>query len=649
MLLRLINIVVLMFLFCSTSFSNKIIPDKKVAYSSTPNRDLYLHVFYPYGQMTGSNRTAIIHFFGGGWCTGNAGQFYPQCHYLASKGYVAISVDYRIKKTDGVTPFDCVEDARKAIRYIRANADEFGIDPNKIIASGGSAGGHVALCTAVFKRKDSNPISAIPNGLILYNPVLDTTKDGYGINMFTGNELLLSPNHNICAGLPPTLVFHGTKDRTVPYKNALKFAALMESFGNSCKLVSFEDADHGFFNLNKKNGDEAFNRCMNEVILFMHENGFSPKKKLSSSQYHLIRDSLKISLSKFSKGGKAKVAFIGGSITQGKGWRDSICIYLQKKYPKTQFDFINAGISAQGAMSATFRVERDVLSKGNIDLIFIETSVNDRMPALKCYTPDRVRSMEGLIRHIWAKNKKTDIVLLHFADQFKIADYAMGNIPQEIKDYESIADYYHISSIHLAKEITDRIANKEFTWDNDFRDIHPSPFGQSLYTASIEQFLDKVCCLENDMVESDFDAGHFLPDKLDSLCYDSGNFVSCKNVKKTDGFSFRPLKDGNKQLFFQSDQVGDSFCLEFEGNAIGMLVFSGPDAGMIEYSIDGGPFKPYDLYTVNSWMYYVPRYYILCDGLSSRKTHSLVVRIVKQKNGYSLGNRCIIKEFFVNK
>lgn len=622
-------------------------PDEKIPYDTTSQRKLFLHVFYPKGHEVGQKRTVVVHFFGGGWCTGNASQFYPQCRYLASKGYVAISADYRIKKIDGVTPFDCVDDARKAIRFIRMNYDKFGIDPEKLVASGGSAGGHVALSTAVFKRKSTETVSAIPNALILYNPVLDTTKDGYGFNMFDGNELLLSPNHNLCSGLPPTLIFHGMKDRTVPYNNALKFEALMNTFGNKCKLVSFENADHGFFNINKKNGDAAYKRCMEEVTLFMHEIGFSPEKKLSSNMYQIIRDSLKNSISKFKEGKTARVAFIGGSITEGKGWRDSVCIYLQEKYPNTKFEFINAGLSAQGATSAAFRLQRDVLSKGKIDLAFVESSVNDRMPALKCYTPDRIKSMEGVIRHLREANGETDIIMMHFADQFKMADYSMGKIPQEIMDYETVAKHYKVSSINLAKEVNDRIMNNEFSWEKDFKDIHPSPFGQFLYSNSIRGFLERMS--STGLSDKKSIEVHVLPAKLDSLCYNSGAFIGSKKAYSVKGFEYKPLKKGGKQLFFQSENVGDSFKLDFEGSAVGMVVYSGPDAGMIEYSIDGKPFKRFDLYTVNSWVYYVPRYYILCNNLDAEKKHTLVVRVVKQYNGYSNGNRCIIKEFYVNK
>ena len=90
---------------------------------------------------------------------------------------VAICAEYRIKSKHGTTPFECVDDGKSAVRWIREHADDLGIDPNKIVAAGGSAGGHVAACTAVINGYETNSenmdISSKPNALVLFNPVID--------------------------------------------------------------------------------------------------------------------------------------------------------------------------------------------------------------------------------------------------------------------------------------------------------------------------------------------------------------------------------------------------------------------------------------------------------------------------------------------
>ena len=160
-------------------------PDKIIEYyEPKPDTKLGLHVFYPENHNAKDKRTCVVFFYGGGWVSGDPSQFYGYSKYLASRGIVAISAQYRNKKFNKATPKQCVEDGREAIRYIREHAKELGVDPNKIIAGGGSAGGHVAASIAMCTTIDANPqskIKSIPNGLILLNPVYNNAqKGGYG-------------------------------------------------------------------------------------------------------------------------------------------------------------------------------------------------------------------------------------------------------------------------------------------------------------------------------------------------------------------------------------------------------------------------------------------------------------------------------------
>lgn len=254
-------------------------PDETLTYKVTPQRDLTLDIFYPDHQKEGKKRGVIVQFFGGGWASGNTNQFYQQSAFYADHGYVAISVDYRTISRDKTTPFECVEDAKSAIRWVRENAKELGINPKKVVASGGSAGGHLAACTALIEEYDLEgenlKISSVPNALVLFNPVIKTTSDGYGANKLVGKETLISPTHHVKKGVPPTIIFHGTKDTTVPFANAEEFLVEMEKVGNRCIVVPFEGKNHGFFNgsyFRSTNTDEDFNRCMEETLTFLKSN-----------------------------------------------------------------------------------------------------------------------------------------------------------------------------------------------------------------------------------------------------------------------------------------------------------------------------------------------------------------------------------------
>ena len=137
-----------------------------------------------------------------------------------------------------------------------AHAAEWGIDPDRIVASGGSAGGHLAACTAVIvdddKASENATFSPVPNALVLFNPVLDTTAKGYGAKNFKAEQqTTLSPCHHVRPGVGPTIIFHGRADTTVPYATVEKFAEVMQAAGNRCELVGYEGQPHGFFNKSK--------------------------------------------------------------------------------------------------------------------------------------------------------------------------------------------------------------------------------------------------------------------------------------------------------------------------------------------------------------------------------------------------------------
>lgn len=219
---------------------------------------------------------AIVFFFGGGWVGGSPSQFELQAEYLAIRGIIAFCPDYRTKSRHSTTPFESVMDAKSAVRYLKSHGNELGIDTGKIVASGGSAGGHLAACTAVIKNvneaTDDLSISAVPKALVLYNPVLDTGKKGYGREKLNGREFELSPVHHITASVPTTLIMHGMADKTVPYENSIRFNYLMKQQGNKSILEGYKKQDHGFFNYSRS--PKYFKKTLSKTEIFLEENGF---------------------------------------------------------------------------------------------------------------------------------------------------------------------------------------------------------------------------------------------------------------------------------------------------------------------------------------------------------------------------------------
>jgi acetyl esterase/lipase len=250
-------------------------PDREVVYKHVDNTELKLHIFDPPDLAVSDQRSAIVFFFGGGWKGGSPSQFYPHCKYLASRGMVAMAADYRVQSRNQTSPRECVKDGKSAIRWIRRHADEFGIDPDQVVAGGGSAGGHVAAATgttASFNEDgEDQRLSCIPNALVLFNPVFDNGPEGYGYERVKEYWNEISPMHNINASTPPTIVFLGTKDKLIPVQTAQQFQQRMADQGRRCDLQLYEDQVHGFFNHRNK---ENYTKTVVEMDRFLESLGY---------------------------------------------------------------------------------------------------------------------------------------------------------------------------------------------------------------------------------------------------------------------------------------------------------------------------------------------------------------------------------------
>jgi acetyl esterase len=245
-------------------------------YKNIGETKLPLHIFLPEKHKASDKRAAIVFFFGGAWTNGTPVQFVEHCKYLAERGMVAITVEYRVKSRHNVLPFECVMDAKSAMRWVRSHAKELGIDPTRIAAGGGSAGGHLAAATAIVKGYDEKSedlkVSAVPNALVLFNPALDLLS--LKLAAITGEKIIeISPQQNIKRKLPPTIIFHGTADTTVPFAQATAYCATMKEQGNRCELLPAEGRNHGFFNFGRGDGQD-FKTTLRAADVFLTSLGY---------------------------------------------------------------------------------------------------------------------------------------------------------------------------------------------------------------------------------------------------------------------------------------------------------------------------------------------------------------------------------------
>lgn len=381
-------------------------------------------------------------------------------------------------------------------------------------------------------------------------------------------------------------------------------------------------------------------------------NAYPVKTVLPYRNYIALREGLNNFYSACIQKHTATVAFLGGSITYNPGWRNKVCTYLTERFPETRFHFIAAGIPSLGSLPHAFRLQQDVLDSGRIDLLFFEAAVNDRVNGTDSLT--QVRSIEGIVRHARKTNPKTDIIMLSFAGPLKTSDYDKGVRPVEIANHEMIATHYHLPSINLGKEVHDKIRNYEFDWAKDFKDIHPSPFGQELYFNNIKQLLLDA---EEQFKKDNKGSNYSLPAALDKGAFVNGAYLDVHKAKPDANWIINEHwtpKDSAKTRegfvhvpVLEAEKPGAALTLSFTGTAIGMAVVSGPDAGVVEYSIDHAGWKKINLYTEWSNWLHLPWYVLFGSGLK-HKQHVVQIKISNEQPAGSKGHACRIVHFLVN-
>lgn len=221
---------------------------------------LRMFLFKPKNHSPTESRPALVFFFGGGFTGGSPAQFHQHCRYFASRGMLAVTADYRVKNRHATVPADSIQDGKDAMRWIRANSKKLGIDPKRIVAAGGSAGGLIAACVGVIDDLDSgeseNPISYAPNAMVLFNPAIMGTKPVERTNPDGSPSFAkeIMPYFHIRKGLPPSIMFYGEQDKFTV--GAREFQEVARGMGNRCELQTWKGVGHGFFNLGRNDNKE---------------------------------------------------------------------------------------------------------------------------------------------------------------------------------------------------------------------------------------------------------------------------------------------------------------------------------------------------------------------------------------------------------
>ena len=460
---------------------------------------------------------------------------------------------------------------------------------------------------------------------------------------FKGNPI--DNYENLAKSGVPVLLVAGDSDKTVPYQdNGAIYAKRFFDSGGNIRTIIKKGCDHHPHGLENPS----------EIVEFIEDNcaenykALGDRKSEDYKKFNAIHKRSRLNCAEKFRGKKTgKVAFLGGSITEMNGWRNMVQDDLKRRFPETKFKFIDAGISSLGTTPHAFRIAQDIPGLKDVDLLFLEGAVNDHTNGFT--STAQIRAVEGIVRRALAENPRMDIIMLHFIWDGFLGDAKKSTTPQTVSNHDKVAEYYKLNSIDFVSEIGARMNAGQFDWKR-FGGTHPSPFGHRFYAAAIANLFDET-----------FDSGvarpKILPAPLDKFNYSRARFAPPQDAKIKGGWNLeKPWKAKTKCAVrgrfkdiavLEARSAGAELEFDFEGSAIGIYCLAGDEAGILEYSIDGSPFKKLDTYTKWSGQLYLPWVFIFSDELSGGK-HKIILRMSAEKNPNSRGTACQIVDFCVN-
>jgi len=367
----------------------------------------------------------------------------------------------------------------------------------------------------------------------------------------------------------------------------------------------------------------------------------------------VLRGSLANSSHRFTTEKTGHVAFLGGSITENtSGHTALIPAWLRERFPETAFTFTNAGLSSTCSHTGAFRLERDILSQGPVDLLFVEFAVNDDQDAGHS-REQAICGMEGIIRHVRSVHPAADIVMLHFVNTGMLDLFARGETPVSVAAHEAVAERHGIPSVHVGAALAREIAAGRKTWDADYGGVHPNPTGYRFVADLVTSLLDQAWTSPGAV------GPHPAAEPLDPGSFARGTFLDPQAAAWMGGWSYGPcgpelLPSGAIRRSFKGEPIlvasepGAALTVSFEGRDLGMFILAGPDAGTVESSVDGGPFQSRDLFHAHSKGLNYPRTVMLHQGLRPG-FHQVTLRVADAKAESSTGHRIAILQFTVNR
>ena len=363
-----------------------------------------------------------------------------------------------------------------------------------------------------------------------------------------------------------------------------------------------------------------------------------PAEKIVGRKNFILRGDFMNSRIRFERENVGHVAFIGGSITEMNGYRPMVSTMLEKRFPKTEFTFTQAGISSTCSDTGAFRFARDVLSQGPLDMLFVEFAVNDDQDGQKSLQ-NALRGMEGVIAQARKHNPMVDIVMTFFANENILDHLGENKNPPSIAAHSKVAEHYGVSVNHLAQELSDLINAGKMDWKK-YGGVHPNEYGNTMCASMIANSL--LDLWSKPLPGNAQPKPHPKVSPLDPFSYVNGRFLSFDQVDIDENWKkgVPNWKNENRGKvrsrflgipFIYANQAGAKLKIKFEGTAIGAYMLTGPDSAIIRCTIDGKQSKKIDTLHRHSGFNY-PMTVMFFNELSDRP-HLLELEILKNQKG----------------
>jgi len=217
-------------------------------YATPDTFELKAYVFKPAESEGAARHPGIVIFHGGGWNLGSPEWAFGRARHFAGLGMVAVAVQYRLSDQGSITPLEAMADARAVIRWLRSETS-LDIAKDKIAAYGWSAGAQLAASAAMIPDPgDENPVSCVPDALILISPAVSLGADPWPQKLLGDRADVeeISPDNYVRPGLPPAILLQGRTDTVTPLAGVEKFHDLMLKAGNRCDLHIYDGVGHLF-------------------------------------------------------------------------------------------------------------------------------------------------------------------------------------------------------------------------------------------------------------------------------------------------------------------------------------------------------------------------------------------------------------------